>query len=98
MREATTNRAAVPQEHWPDLDGFRSSLDKKWSDEVGDCRQELVFIGIGMDEIDIYDSLQECLLTDEEFAMGAEAWQQFPDPFPAWNVSVDQALAAQAAM
>ena len=51
-----------------------------------------------MDEIDIYDSLQECLLTDEEFAMGAEAWQQFPDPFPAWNVSVDQALAAQAAM
>ena len=90
--------AAVPQEYWPDLDGFRSSLDKKWSDEVGDCRQELVFIGIGMDEIDIYDSLQECLLTDEEFAMGAEAWQQFPDPFPAWNVSVDQALAAQAAM
>ena len=90
--------AAVPQEHWPDLDGFRSSLDKKWNDEVGDCRQELVFIGIGMDEIDIYDSLQECLLTDEEFAMGAEAWQQFPDPFPAWNVSVDEALAAQAAM
>ena len=90
--------AAVPQEHWPDLDGFRSSLDKKWNDEVGDCRQELVFIGIGMDEIDIYDSLQECLLTDEEFTMGAEAWQQFPDPFPAWNVSVDQALAAQAAM
>ena len=90
--------AAVPQEHWPDLDGFRSSLDKKWNDEVGDCRQELVFIGIGMDEIDIYDSLQECLLTDEEFAMGAEAWQQFPDPFPAWNISVDEALAAQAAM
>ena len=49
-----------------------------------------------MDESAMYDALQECLLTDEEFAMGAKAWQQFPDPFPAWNISVDEALAAQA--
>lgn len=87
--------AAVPREHWPDYDVFHTELEKKWNPEVGDCRQELVFIGIGLDEIAIYDSLQDCLLTDEEFAEGIEAWRQLPDPFPAWNVTVEEALAAQ---
>ena len=48
-----------------------------------------------MDEIAIYDSLQECLLTDEEFAEGIDAWLELPDPFPQWNMTVDDALAAQ---
>ena len=48
-----------------------------------------------MDEIAIYDSLQECLLTDEEFAAGIDAWLELPDPFPQWNMTVDDALAAQ---
>ena len=87
--------AAVPQEHWPDSESFREELEAKWHPEVGDCRQELVFIGIGMDEIAIYDSLQECLLTDEEASDGVEAWQQFEDPFPQWGTSVEEALAAQ---
>lgn len=87
--------AAVPREHWPANEVFESEIEKKWNAEVGDCRQELVFIGIGMDEIAIYDSLQECLLTDEEFAQGIEAWMQLSDPFPAWNMTVDDALAAQ---
>ncbi|HBE69816.1 MAG TPA: hypothetical protein DDW52_16850 [Planctomycetaceae bacterium] len=87
--------AAVPQEHWPDSPEFQADLERKWNADVGDCRQELVFIGIGMDEIAIYDSLQACLLTDEEYAAGIEAWQGFSDPFPRWDVSVEQALAAR---
>ena len=87
--------AAVPKEHWPDSDVFQSELERKWNAEVGDCRQELVYIGIGMDELAIYDSLQECLLTDEEMALGIQAWMQFRDPFPAWSISVDEALAAR---
>ena len=74
---------------------FQSELERKWNAEVGDCRQELVYIGIGMDELAIYDSLQECLLTDEEMALGIQAWTQFRDPFPAWSISVDEALAAR---
>ena len=74
---------------------FQVELEKKWNAEVGDCRQELVFIGIGMDELAIYDSLQACLLTDEEMELGIQAWAQFQDPFPKWNVSVDEALAAR---
>ena len=85
--------AAVPQEYWPESTTFQEELQQKWNPEVGDCRQELVFIGIGMDELAIYDSLQECLLTDEEFSEGIEAWQNLADPFPRWDFSVEQAIA-----
>ena len=87
--------AAIPQENWPEADMFQAELELKWHAEVGDCRQELVFIGIGMDESVIRDSLQACLLTDEEYAAGIEAWQRLPDPFPIWDLSVEEALAAR---
>ncbi len=87
--------AAVPREHWPESDTFQAEIEQKWHPEVGDCRQELVFIGIGMDEIAIYDSLQECLLTDDDHAAGIEAWKNFPDPFPPWNLEVEEALSAR---
>ena len=86
--------AAVPREHWPEDDTFETELQRKWDPQVGDCRQELVFIGIGIDEIAIYDSLQACLLTDEEFAAGIEAWMKLPDPFPPWNLTLEEALSA----
>ena len=74
---------------------FKPSSSENGTPEVGDCRQELVFIGIGMDEIAIYDSLHECLLTDAELSTGIEAWMRFQDPFPPWNLSVDEALSAR---
>lgn len=86
--------AAVPRSHWPEVEALRTQIAERWHDEVGDCRQELVFIGIGMDEIELYDSLQSCLLTDEEFSAGIDAWQGFPDPFPKWNLTVDDLIAA----
>ena len=86
--------AAVPKPHWPDVESIRAEIEKRWNDEVGDCRQELVFIGIDMDEIDLYDSLQACLLTDEEMALGIDAWRELDDPFPKWNVNLENALAA----
>ena len=88
--------AAVPRQYWPDAETFQADLESKWHPQVGDCRQELVFIGIGFDEIAIYDSLQECLLTDVEMAAGIDAWQRLDDPFPKWSLTVEEALAAQA--
>ena len=76
----------------PDILQIRESIDKVWSPDVGDCRQELVFIGIDMDDLEIYDSLQECLLTDEELALGPTAWASFSDPFPKWNRTVNDFL------
>jgi len=74
--------AAVPPEYWPDVPTIRQQISERWNDSVGDCRQELVFIGIGMDDVALYDSLIECLLTDEEMAKGPEHWATFQDPFP----------------
>lgn len=85
--------AAIPRSHWPDVDAIRAEIANRWHEEVGDCRQELVFIGIGMDEIAIYDSLESCLLTDEEMAQGIEAWLDFDDPFPPWNIRMEDVLA-----
>jgi len=36
------------------------------SDEFGDRRQELVFIGVGLDEERIVNQLNSCLLSDDE--------------------------------
>ena len=48
----------------------------------GDRRQELVFIGIEMDQAVIESALAACLLTDEEMTLGPDRWAEFADPFP----------------
>jgi uncharacterized protein (DUF736 family) len=53
----------------------------------GDRRQELVFIGIDMDEPALRARLDACLLDAEEEAAGPAAWSGLPDPFPAWELS-----------
>jgi len=58
---------------------------KSWNDQVGDARQELVLIGIGMDEAALRSRLDACLLTDQEMSLSPVAWEGFHDPFPVWN-------------
>ena len=53
----------------------------KWDVEVGDCRQELVFIGQDVDFDRLRAELDECLLDDAEMAAGPSAWERLPDPF-----------------
>jgi hypothetical protein len=48
-------------------------------------RQELVFIGQGLDREDLCQQLDNCLLSDDELLAGIQAWKQLPDPFPAWH-------------
>ncbi len=76
--------AAIPPEDRPDTDEFRSSLAKLWHAEVGDCRQELVFIGQELDQTRLTAELNRCLLTDTEMGRGPATWQSFQDPFPSW--------------
>ncbi|BAM03719.1 GTP-binding protein [Phycisphaera mikurensis] len=78
--------ASIPREQWPDDPELLAWVAQRWDDEIGgDCRQELVFIGVGMDERAIRDALDGCLLTDAEHAGGPEAWMRFPDPLPDWD-------------
>ena len=64
--------AAVRCAQWPESDTFEKELQERLHPEVGDCRQELVFIGIDVDEPVIRNALEECLLTDEDSLQ--ESW------------------------
>jgi G3E family GTPase len=77
--------ASIDRAEWPDDPAYRDMIEKEWLAPWGDRRQELVFIGIGLDEAAIRRSLDECLLSNDEMAQGPAAWRKFPDPFPAWT-------------
>jgi G3E family GTPase len=71
----------VPRSQWPtDEEGLRSLL-AKWDESVGDCRQELVFIGQNVDFGLLRRELDTCLLTDAEMHAGPESWARLSDPF-----------------
>jgi G3E family GTPase len=74
--------AAVPQDDWPDDAASRDDLLRDFLAPYGDRRQELVLIGIDMDQARLESALRQCLLTDEEMALGVELWQDMEDPFP----------------
>ena len=77
--------AVVPEEEWPEDPMERATLREGWDPVYGDRQIELVVIGIKMEKQGVRAALEECLVTDEEFAMGPEAWAQFPDPFMKWE-------------
>ncbi|RID82633.1 GTP-binding protein [Peribacillus asahii] len=73
---------------WPDVEQQKvlaeeSELFHRWHEKYGDRMNEIVFIGIKMDQVDIEQSLDTCLLTEEEEAMD---WTTFADELPAYNV------------
>lgn len=75
--------AAVPKNRWPEDGSFEEFVLKHWDPKWGDRRQELVFIGIGMDEARIRCELDTCLVEEEIFT--PDRWSTLADPFPAWE-------------
>ncbi|MCA1435373.1 GTP-binding protein [Bradyrhizobium sp. BRP20] len=76
--------ASVPKERWPNDEAWRKRLDQYWDKLYGDRRQEIVFIGTGMDEAEIRGRLDACLVPDTS-TMDIAAWSALADPFPAWR-------------
>jgi len=74
--------ADVPQDDWPDDAAERAEVLRDFMEPYGDRRQELVFIGIEMDQPVIESALIGCLLTNEEMAFGPFGWSKLHDPFP----------------
>ena len=77
--------SAVPRSRWPDDPEYLESIQSSWVEPFGDMRQELVFIGQGLDEQRVRAALDACLLSDDEMLAGRAFWETLPDPFPAWE-------------
>lgn len=77
---------AVPRSSWPDDEDYLASIEKLWVEPFGDMRQELVFIGQGVDEARLRQALDDCLLSEEEVLLGKRHWATLPDPFSAWEM------------
>jgi G3E family GTPase len=77
--------AATDPLRWPEDEGWRAGVRATWQEPWGDRRQEIVVIGVGMDEAALRRAFDACLLTDAEMTAGPEAWARLPDPFPAWR-------------
>lgn len=68
----------VPALNWPVDDYRRDGILEKWQGPVGDCRQEIVFIGLRVDIAILQRELDACLLTTDEIAAGVDAWSELP--------------------
>ncbi|WP_367255338.1 zinc metallochaperone GTPase ZigA [Pseudomonas sp. stari2] len=75
----------VPKNQWPQDQESTAAILENWTASVGDCRQELVFIGQNIDFAQLKSALDDCLLTDAEMALGVEGWRLLADPFGPWH-------------
>lgn len=75
--------ASVPRERWPTHPDALQDVAGKWQEPWGDRRQEIVFIGHGMDEVGLRARLDAALIPATTFT--PDAWTSLPDPFPNWR-------------
>ena len=68
----------IPQSQWPLDDYRRQGVLAKWDDITGDCRQEIVLIGQGIDLDILKQQLDACLLTPQEIMEGPQTWPTLP--------------------
>ncbi len=78
--------AAVPEDRLPTHPQAQQEIAKNWVDPWGDRRQEIVFIGVGMDREAICARLNAALLDVDDFR--PDEWTDLPDPFPRWGRQV----------
>jgi G3E family GTPase len=76
--------AAVPTERWPQHPQVRQELMQNWEEDWGDRRQELVFIGAGLDPDKMRALLDDALEPQTTAGMDPR-WADRKDPFPQWR-------------
>ncbi|MEL6642116.1 MAG: GTP-binding protein [Pseudomonadota bacterium] len=81
--------ATVPEERRPTHGSAQDYMQAHWQEPWGDRRQEIVFIGSGIDWPALKARLDNCLVPAMA-ADGPDNLPEYPDPFPAWR-RADQA-------
>lgn len=76
--------ATIPKENWPDTESTREYLREHWQEPWGDRRQEIVFIGSGIDWPSLNAALNDCLVNDDA-VNSIKTLPDLPDPFPVWE-------------
>jgi G3E family GTPase len=81
---------SVPKNQWPQHAEWEKILEKNWDDTYGDRRQEIVFIGSGMNEAELRLKLDDCLVEEKvKGQMDIDGWTDLKDPFPNWKQEGD---------
>ena len=76
--------ATTPKDRWPNDESLKSYMETHWQEPWGDRRQEIVFIGSGIDSATLAARLDACLLP-EDVAQDPNNLPDRPDPFPLWQ-------------
>ena len=69
-------------EEWPTEAMPEGAPEDRWDEHWGDRMQELVLIGIDMDEEDLRRRLDACLVDEALAKSGPMSWSLLDDPFP----------------
>ncbi|MCL4134602.1 UNVERIFIED_CONTAM: hypothetical protein GTU68_004919 [Idotea baltica] len=76
--------ASVPKDRRPDHPQAVAYMAQHWQEPFGDRRQELVFIGTGMDKEAITSTLDGALMENTQ-SFAPDEWLGLADPFPMWR-------------
>jgi G3E family GTPase len=71
--------AALPEEERQEIVAADPEALDNWDEQWGDRMNEIVMIGIGMEQSDLEEELDQCLLNDTEMNMD---WSDFENPLP----------------
>eukprot|EP00977_Amphora_coffeiformis_P005843 scaffold1225_cov164-Amphora_coffeaeformis.AAC.19 len=91
--------AEIDKSNWPET--LEEAIAPLWHEPYGDRQQEIVWIGQSLDVAAMTQVLNDCLVSDNDFEAGPEAWNQIcdqegGDPFQEdWQAAVDELLTAQ---
>ena len=73
---------SVPKKDWPTDEESLKIIKENWVEPFGDMRQELVFIGQGLDQEAMIKALDDCLVSEDAMLKGEEIRKSLEDHIP----------------